>query len=97
MKTIEEAKQILQRHKPTIKSKYQVKKIGIFGSCLRGEQRKESDVDILVEFSRPVGFFTFLDLQDYLEEKLENKVDLVTKKALKPNIGKQILQEVLFV
>ncbi len=97
MKDLNDAKKILRKYKDTIVMNYQVKDIGIFGSYVRGEQKKESDLDILIDFSQPVSFFTFLDLEEYLRNKLGVKVDLVTKKALKPAIGQQILKEVLYI
>ena len=99
MKTLEELRVQLERLKPTLKEKFEVETIGIFGSYTRGEQTKKSDVDILVEFSEDarVGFFKFLDLEEFLSRKLGVKVDLVTKDALKPYIGKCILQEVVMV
>ena len=99
MKTLEELRAQLERIKPTLKEKFEVETIGIFGSYTRGEQTKKSDVDILVEFSEDaeVGFFKFLDLEEFLARKLGVKVDLVTKNALKPYIGKRILQEVVMV
>ncbi|MFH1890870.1 MAG: nucleotidyltransferase family protein [Candidatus Kuenenbacteria bacterium] len=75
---------------------YNVKKIGIFGSVAQGRQTKKSDVDILVEFSQPVSFFKFIDLEDKLSTMLKKKVDLATKKALKPIIKKQILKEIVY-
>jgi predicted nucleotidyltransferase len=74
-----------------------VKTIGVFGSYVRGEQKRGSDVDVLVEFEEPVGLFEFMDLEDYLSELLGVKVDLVSKKALKPHIGENILQEVIMI
>ena len=96
MKTLEQIKGILVLHKETLKSRFKVKEIGVFGSFARGEQRKKSDIDILVEFREPVDFFEFLDLEDYLENLLDSKIDLVSKKALKPYIGKRILEEVVY-
>lgn len=93
----EEVLNSLKRLKPELQTRYYVKNIGLFGSVLRGEQKKSSDVDILVEFSKPIGFFKFLELEEYLETALGTKVDLVSKKALKPRIGQQILNEVLTV
>ena len=99
MKTLEELKSHLEKLKPALKEEFAVETIGIFGSYTRGEQTKKSDVDILVEFSEDarVGFFKFLDLEEFLSQKLGVKVDLVTKNALKPYIGKRILQEVVMV
>ncbi|MCJ7429603.1 nucleotidyltransferase family protein, partial [Candidatus Bathyarchaeota archaeon] len=69
----------------------------VFGSFVRGEQRKASDVDVLVEFVEPVGFFEFMALEDYLSVLLGVKVDLVSKKALKPRIGERVLSKVAYV
>lgn len=85
----------LAAHKEELQQRYKVKEIGVFGSVVRGEQKGTSDVDILVEFEKPIGFFTFLELEEYLSNLLGLKVDLVSKKALKPNIGRYILQEVI--
>lgn len=87
----------LKRLKPELQARYFVEEIGLFGSVLRGEQKKSSDIDILVEFSKPIGFFKFLELEEYLGTVLGAKVDLVSKKALKPRIGQQILNEVVAV
>jgi len=97
MKPLTEIKAIITSHKADLADKYGVSKIGVFGSVVRGEARDDSDVDVLVEFNRPIGFIKFMDLEFYLEELFGSKVDLVTKKALKPNIGKRILQEVMYV
>lgn len=71
--------------------------MGIFGSYVRGEQDSESDLDILVEFDEAPGLFEYIRLEDYLSEILGIKVDLVMKSALKPAIGKRILEEVIAV
>jgi len=97
MKTIEELKRILAEHKLYIRKKFKVKSIGIFGSYVRNEHKKRSDVDILVEFVEPVGMFDFLDLEEYLQNIFQLKVDLVSKKALKPKIGESILKEVIYI
>jgi len=97
MKDIEEIKKILKEHKSIIEKQFKVKEIGIFGSYVRGEHEDKSDIDMLVEFYEPVGFFTFIDLEEYLEGLLGIKVDLVSKKALKPRIGKYILKEMILV
>jgi predicted nucleotidyltransferase len=74
-----------------------VKEIGVFGSFVREEQRKGSDVDLLVEFEEPIGIFDFLDLEEYLSKLVGMKVDLVSKGALKPVVGERILKEVVFI
>jgi predicted nucleotidyltransferase len=98
MKTIKEIKKQLETLKPVLKEKYQVETIGIFGSYTRGEQTKKSDADILVVFSEDahIGFFKFLELEELLTQKLEVKVDLVTKNALKPRLKEQILKETIY-
>ena len=95
MKTLEEIKTILTEHKEELRQKYRVKEIGIFGSFVKGRQRKRSDIDILVEFDEPVTLFEFMDLEEFLGKILEARVDLVSKRALKPRIGEYILKEVV--
>lgn len=97
MKRLTTIKQIIKKHKKDIDEKFNVKEIGIFGSYVRGEEQKKSDVDILIEFKEPVGLFEFMDLEEYLQRLLKTKVDLVSKKALKPRIGKYILDEVIYI
>lgn len=97
MKSLDEIKFIVQSHKGELAEKYGVAEIGIFGSVVRGEAREDSDVDVLVAFNRPTGFIAFMDLLYYLEELFGAKVDLVTRNALKPRIGKRILNEVMYV
>ncbi|MFZ2499188.1 nucleotidyltransferase family protein [Methanosarcina sp.] len=79
---------------PELKEKYHVSYLGVFGSYVRGEQKPGSDLDVLVEFSKTPTIFKFVNLENYLSETLGVKVDLVMKDALKPNIGKHILNEV---
>ncbi|MBM4284401.1 MAG: nucleotidyltransferase family protein [Deltaproteobacteria bacterium] len=70
-----------------------VKSLKIFGSAARGEAGPDSDIDLLVEFSRPVGLFAFLRLRRRLAELLGRRVDLVTPQALKPQLRRRILDE----
>ena len=97
MKNFEEIKKILNKNKTQFQKSFKVKEIGIFGSYLKSEQTKKSDLDILVEFEGPIDFFDYLELEEYLTNLLGIKVDLVMKKALKPNIGRNILKEVIYV
>jgi hypothetical protein len=89
--------EIMKNKKPEMESIYGVKRLGLFGSYVRGKQRKKSDIDILVVFKRDIDLFDFLDLREYLESNLQAKVDLVMESALKPAIGKRILSEVEYV
>ncbi len=86
----------LRALKPDIEKKFFVKKIGYFGSFAINEQSEDSDVDILVEFSQPLGW-EFFDLADLLEKELQRKVDLVSIKALKPQLKESILEVVKYV
>jgi len=97
MKRFKEIKEKLKKLEPLLRERYKVKRIGIFGSYLRGEEKKRSDLDILVEFIEEPGFFDFLELENYLSKILEVKVDLVMKNTLKPLIGKHILKEVIYL
>lgn len=82
--------------KPVLREKYFVNKIGYFGSYARGTANENSDLDILVEFSQPLGW-EFFDLQDLLEENLQVTIDLVSSKALKSQLKEIILKEVKYV
>lgn len=97
MKNVEEIKKKLEELKPFLEEKFKVKFIGIFGSYVRGEEKKGSDLDILVEFedSANLSLLDFIRLENYLSEELGVKVDLVEKTTLKPRIGKRILEEVV--
>jgi predicted nucleotidyltransferase len=94
----------LRENKTFLEDKYKVKTLGdkvktlgVFGSYVRREQKKGSDLDILVEFHEPIGLFEFMELEQFLEKNMGVKIDLVSKKALKPRIGKHILEEVINV
>jgi len=86
----------IHAHQDILYKTYHVKSIGIFGSTVRGEQKQSSDIDILVELSQPMGFFKFIELENFLSGILHKKVDLVTKKALKPAIRESILRDVTY-
>jgi predicted nucleotidyltransferase len=94
LKTIVER---LNKLKPIIQKEYAVKGIGVFGSYLKGEHKGKSDLDILVDFYYPIGLLKFVDLKIKLSHLPGIKVDLVMKSALKPRIGKRILNEVRYV
>jgi len=97
MKTLKEIEKILKENKAILAERFKVKEIGIFGSYVRGEQKKKSDVDILVSFYEPISLFEFMDMEEFLTQILGVKVDLVSKKALKPRIGKYILNMVVYI
>jgi len=76
-------------------NRFGVSSLSIFGSVARGDARPDSDVDILVEFNRPIGVFEFLDLKEFLESILGQKVDLATPDSLKQQLRDQILKEAI--
>lgn len=86
----------LRNLKPMLSQKYFVERIGFFGSFSREEQNEDSDIDILVEFNRPLGW-EFFDLQELLEKELQRKVDLVSIKALKEQLKEDILRQTRYV
>ena len=97
MKTLVEIEKTLSEHKAELKAKYDIKEIGIFGSYVRGEQSKKSDIDILVEFYEVPDLFKFIEIERYLEELIGIKVDLVRKAGIRIELRDQILSEVVQV
>ena len=97
MKTSAEIESILRNNIQNLKKDYNLRTMGFFGSFVKGTQNQESDLDILVDFEKPIGLIKFMRLENNLSEILGIKVDLVMKTALKPNIGKRILKEIQYV
>jgi len=93
MKKIDAIIEKLRKNKPVVEKKYGVKNLEVFGSYIRGEQKKGSDLDILVEFHRTIDLFKYIELENFLSKKLGVKVDLVMKDTLKPRIKDSILKE----
>ncbi len=88
---------ILRQHMPELRRQYQVKSLGIFGSYVRNEQNKKSDLDLLVEFYEVPSLLELMKFENDLTALLDVKVDLVMKDALKPAIGTYINNEVVLV
>jgi len=84
---------VLSERRGELASKYGVKSLSLFGSVARDEASAASDVDLLVEFDRPVGYFGLFALQDHLESLLGCKVDLGTPDSLKPRIRERVMGE----
>jgi uncharacterized protein len=97
VKNIEEAKAVLKEHKTEVVQKYRVTEMGIFGSFVRGEQKKGSDIDILVDFSEIPDLLKFIELERYLKKLLKKKVDLVDKQGIRPQLRDIIIKEVIYV
>lgn len=86
----------LRELKPMLKNDFSVQKIGYFGSYVNQEQTERSDLDILVEFSEPIGW-KFFTLEKFLENKIGIKIDLVTHNALKKQLKDSILTQVKYL
>ena len=99
MKTLKEIKIQLELLKPVLKEKFQVETIGIFGSYSQGQEKKKSDIDILVTFTEPnyIDLLDFIALKQFLSRKLKTKVDLVEKESLKVRIKDRILKETIYI
>lgn len=89
-------RRILKRHMPELTERYRVRSLGVFGSYAQNRQKKGSDLDLLIEFAddEHLSLLQYIELELYLSDLLGVKVDLVEKRALKPAIGRHILQEV---
>ncbi len=96
MKTRIEIENKLKEIKPLLISEYSVSEIGYFGSFAADNQTENSDIDILVEFAKPIGW-RFFTLEKYLEDIFGIKVDLVTKNALKKQLRAGILKKVRYI
>jgi predicted nucleotidyltransferase len=94
---LEEIIALLRKEKTFLKKKYKINEIGIFGSYVRGDQEKDSDIDILIDKDEAIGLLKLANLQNYLSSLIGIKVDLVIRKSLKSHIGKNILNEVVYV
>ena len=97
MKTFEEIKNIIQKHKDELCEKYKVKKIGVFGSYVRGVQTPKSDIDILVSFNETVSLLKLAGLEIYLEDILGVKTEVVPKEDIRRELKKNILQSVVYL
>lgn len=88
--------QLLDSHKQSLTARYPIKSMAIFGSVARGDARPGSDVDIMVEFDQPIGI-EFVDLAEELEQMLGMKVDLVSRKAIRPEVWSFIEPDLRYV
>jgi predicted nucleotidyltransferase len=94
IKTKQDILSLLNQNRSLLRARG-VRRIGLFGSFVRGEQRPDSDIDLLIEFDAGRKTFdTFMELSFFLEEVLEHRIELVTVESLSPYIGRHILKEV---
>jgi predicted nucleotidyltransferase len=96
MSYLEEVQLVLRQLKPQLMSKYGVSSLGLFGSVVRDDFTDQSDIDIVVSFSKPIGS-DFIILADELEDKFNRKVDLVSRNGIKPHYWEYIEPEVIYV
>ena len=95
MRNLKQIQNILASSKAELRKRYKVKELGIFGSYSRGEQKKKSDVDILVRFNPNASLFDFVGLGNYLEERLKMKVDVVSERGIRPELKSSIIKDVV--
>jgi uncharacterized protein len=95
--TISTFQAVLRRELPALAEQYHVASLGLFGSYLRGEQRADSDLDVLATFDEVPSLFQIVSLANHLTDLLGVKVDLVLRDSLKPHIGQNILRQVVAV
>ena len=97
MKSLKDVNEILKEHKEELFQKYSVVEIGVFGSFVRGEEKRGSDIDILVEFEKVPDLLEFIALEEYLRKLLKKKVDLIRKEAVRHELKDRILKEVVYI
>jgi predicted nucleotidyltransferase len=97
MATLNEIKKIINERRQELKDKYKITEIGIFGSYVRGEQKKKSDVDILVVFGEPISLLDLVGAENYISDLIRTKVDLVPKEDVRPELKERILNEVVYI
>lgn len=97
MKTLAEIRKILETQKPYLMEKYGVQLLGVYGSYVRGEQRSDSDIDLLVELERParISLIDLIEIEESLSELLGVRVDIAIKRNLRKRIGQRIQAEVI--
>ncbi len=89
--------QKLKKLKPTLTRKFRVKRLGLFGSYVKGQARRSSDIDVLVEFSKKIDLLDFVALERFLAKQTGARIDLVSIKALRPEFKDAILSEVVYI
>lgn len=97
VKTREEILETLTRLIPELRKAFKVRRIGLFGSYARPEQRPDSDIDLLVDFSDDADLFDLTGLKYFLEDQIHNKVDIVPSRALRDELRQAVLADVSYV
>jgi predicted nucleotidyltransferase len=99
MKSTDAVLERLRETVPVLSEKYRVKRIGVFGSYIRNEQKEDSDLDVLVDLGPEptLGLFGLVEMEEYLSNTVGVSVVLVTLEGLKPRIGRRTLEEVVYL
>ncbi len=100
MLTREKIVQLLRENYPYLAAEYGIRKIGLFGSFIKGQPGETSDIDLVVEFERPIGF-RFIEFAEYLEHLLGRKVDVLTPAGIQgirvAQVAKDIAESIVYV
>lgn len=96
MGQLADIRKVLEQIKPELERKFHVQEIGLFGSVVRDDFTSSSDIDIIVNFSKPVGV-EFIDLADFIETKLKRPVDLVSRNGIKDKYFRSIEPQIIYV
>jgi predicted nucleotidyltransferase len=97
MKTVEQIRAAIRQHQEVLVERYGVKVVGLFGSYARGEHRKRSDLDLLVDIVRPISLLELIGAELYLSEVLGVKVDLIPKRDVREELRETIFREALSI
>jgi predicted nucleotidyltransferase len=93
MKTLDEIRTIIRQHRDVLAEKYGVAVVGVFGSYVRGEQKGQSDIDLLVDILHPISLLELVGAEIYISEVLGTKVDLVPKRDVREELRETIFAE----
>jgi len=95
--SLEEIKEVIERHRPELKSQFHLDKIGVFGSYARGDQKKRSDIDFLVTFDKDISLMELGGLYSFLQDTMGRRVDVVHKDDIRPEFRDSIIRDVLYI
>lgn len=97
MGTMDEVRRIISEHKSELLEKFNIVSVGVFGSYVRGEHHKDSDIDLLVELKEDISLLRLVSAENFLSDLLRRKVDLVPKDDVRPELRERILREVVYI
>lgn len=97
MGTMDEVRRIISEHKSELLEKFNIVSVGVFGSYVRGEQHKDSDIDLLVELKEDISLLRLVSAENFLSDLLRRKVDLVPKDDVRPELRERIFREVVYI